>query len=64
MHLDEVNLKIQIFQIKLELLNLPDEEELIDNFPDCPPWVSAEVDRIVSRREILSTMLANFNALP
>jgi hypothetical protein len=63
MHLDEINLKIQIFQIKLELLNLPDEEELIDNFPDCPRWASAELDRIVSRRQALTTMLANFNAL-
>ena len=64
MHLDEVNQKIQIFQIRLELLNLPDEEELIDNFPDCPRWASREFDRIISRRETLTKMLANFNALP
>ena len=61
---DEVARKIQIFQIKLELLNLPDEDELIDAYPDCPRHISAEFDRIIARREALHTMLANFNALP
>ena len=61
---DEVARKVQICQIKIELLNLPDEEELIDAYPDCPRHISYEFDRIVARREALHIMLKNFNALP
>ncbi len=64
MNPEEVARKVQIFQIKLELLNLPDEELLISSHPECPRWASAELDRIVARRETLLTMLRNFNALP
>ena len=61
---EEVARKTQIFQIKLELLNLPNEESLIGLYPDCPRQVSQEFDRIIARRETLHTMLSNFNALP
>lgn len=64
MNPEEIQRKILIYEIKLELLNLPDIDELIDAHPDCPRHISQEVDRILVKQETLHTLLNNFNALP